>query len=75
MARAKNQPNTLNAVNLKNLLWETINDVKSGTAAPETINSIATGAREILRATALQVKLAEKFNTYTQDIRDFAGIQ
>lgn len=61
MARAKTQQqaDALNASNLKTLLWETIKDVRSGTTTPETSNAIATGAREIIRATALEVKIAQ----------------
>ena len=55
--------NKLNATNLKTLLWETINKVKAGKCDIEEANAISAGAREILRATKVQMQVT----AYTQD--------
>ena len=39
----------LNAVTLKNALWETLGDIRSGDCEPAVADSIASQAREILR--------------------------
>lgn len=49
---------TLTAKNLKNALWETLEDVKSGTMQPEKANAVATQAREILKTNSLQLKIS-----------------
>lgn len=65
--------NTLNAVNLKNALWETLQAVKSDNMQPAQGDAIASQAREILRTvkTQLQVCAQAKRNVPTEII-DFA---
>ena len=64
---------TLNAVNLKNALWETLQAVKSDNMQPAQGDAIASQAREILRTvkTQLQVCAQAKRNVPTEII-DFA---
>lgn len=47
----------LNATNLKQALWDTLQSVKTGKIAPAEADSIATQAREILRATNTQLQI------------------
>ena len=63
----------LNAKNLKQILWETLNEVKSGNMESGQADSIATQSREILRTvnTQLRVMQQAKRNVGTELI-DFA---
>lgn len=63
----------LNANNLKKVLWETLNGVKSGKMAAAEADSVATQAREILRTTNTQLLIfrQSKRNVSTEVI-DFA---
>ena len=47
----------LNAKNLKDVLWDTLNGVKSGKIAAAEADSVATQAREILRTTNTQLQI------------------
>ncbi len=63
----------LNAKNLKNALWETLQAVKNGKIQPGEADSVATQAREIIRTTNTQLKIASqsKRNVPT-DLIDFS---
>ncbi|CAG5001797.1 hypothetical protein DYBT9275_02743 [Dyadobacter sp. CECT 9275] len=50
----------LTANNLKNALWDTLQKVQSGNMEPGQADSIATSAREILRTTSVQLKVAQQ---------------
>lgn len=50
----------LTATNLKQALWETLNDVKDGKVAPAEGDAVATQAREILRTTNTQLRIAQQ---------------
>jgi hypothetical protein len=52
----------LNAENLKNTLWETLLKVQSGKMEAGQADSIASQAREILRTTTVQLKIASQAN-------------
>lgn len=52
----------LNATNLKKLLWETAQNVTSGKINPLQANSISSAAREILRTTSIQLRIASQSN-------------
>lgn len=56
----KNQPvsKMLSAVNLKNVLWETLNDIKSDKMLAAQGDAIASQAREILRTVKVQLQIA-----------------
>lgn len=58
---------TLNAKNLKAVLWESINQVKSGKMTHADADSIATSAREILRTTHTQLRIAAASNRNVSD--------
>lgn len=63
----------LNAVNLKNTLWETLNMVKSGAMEPGQADAIASQAREIIRTTNTQMNIIGKIKTEVSDeLKDFA---
>lgn len=50
----------LTAVNLKTALWETLNDIKSGTIQPGQGDAIASQAREILRTVKVQLQITNQ---------------
>lgn len=50
----------LNASNLKSALWETLNQVKSGTMQPGNADAIASQAREILRTVKVQLQVTQQ---------------
>ncbi len=47
----------LNAVNLKNALWDTMGKLRTGAIAPGAGDAIAAQAREILRTSNTQLKI------------------
>lgn len=63
----------LNATNLKNILWETLQDVKSGNMEAGQADAVASQAREILRTTSVQLKVASQANrVISKDVIEFA---
>jgi len=52
--------NELTATNLKNALWETLHSVKEGKMDAGQADSIASTAREIIRTSSLQLKIANQ---------------
>lgn len=63
----------LNAVTLKQELWETLNMIKNDEMEPSTADSIASQAREILRATKVQLNiLSQAKEDVTRELIDFA---
>lgn len=50
----------LSAVNLKQSLWETLNDIKSDKMLPAQGDAIAAQAREILRTVKVQLQVASQ---------------
>ena len=63
----------LNAVNLKQTLWETLNQVKSNKMDPAKADSIAVQAREILRATKIQLNILDQAKQgVTKELIDFS---
>lgn len=50
----------LTAQNLKNVLWDTLNKVKSGEIQASQADSIATQSREILRTVNTQLRVASQ---------------
>lgn len=50
----------LNAKNLKEVLWETLNEVKEGNMEAGQADSIATQSREILRTVNTQLKISQQ---------------
>lgn len=50
----------LTAKNLKSALWETLNEVRSGKMEPGQADSVASQAREILRTTNTQLRVAQQ---------------
>ncbi len=57
---ATNKPTELTATNLKQTLWETLNDIKAGNMQPGTGDAIASQAREILRTVKVQLQIANQ---------------
>jgi hypothetical protein len=58
-ANTKEQPK-LTAGSLKNILWDTLNEVKTGAMDPGNADSIATQAREIIRTTSIQLRISHQ---------------
>lgn len=50
----------LNAANLKNALWETLQSVKDGKMEPGQADAVASQAREILRTTNTQLRICQQ---------------
>lgn len=50
----------LTATNLKNALWETLNDIKTGAVQPGQGDAIASQAREILRTVKVQLQVTNQ---------------
>jgi hypothetical protein len=63
----------LSASSLRDVLWETLNDVRRNDMMPNRADAVASQAREILRTvkTQLQITSAAKRGV-PQDIIDFA---
>ena len=67
------QTKALNAKNLKAVLWDSINQVKNGTMTYSDADSIATSAREILRTTHTQLRIAQASNrAVATDVIEFS---
>ena len=63
----------LNAVNLKNTLWDTLNEIKNNKIMASEGDAIASQAREILRTTKVQLKILQQASkNVTQELIDFA---
>jgi hypothetical protein len=63
----------LSAHNLKNELWETLNQIKSDKMLPAQGDSIAAQAREILRTVKVQLQIcAQSKRNVPTDVIDFA---
>lgn len=61
MSKANSQKSTkLTAVALKNVFWDTLNQVKSGAMDPGNADSIATQGREIIRTVNTQLRIAHQ---------------
>ena len=50
----------LTATNLKNALWETLQQVKTGTMQPGQGDAVASQAREIIRTTNTQLRISQQ---------------
>ena len=50
----------LTATNLKEALWDTLNAVKEGSMQPGQADAVGSQAREILRTTNTQLRIAQQ---------------
>jgi hypothetical protein len=72
MQEPNGQP-SLNAVNLKAALWETLNNVKTGKMTPGSGDAIAAQAREILRTVRTQLLVfSQAGESVAAELIDFA---
>lgn len=63
----------LNAKNLKDVLWETLNNVRDGKLQPSEADSIATQSREILRTVNTQLRISQQSKrNITTEVIDFS---
>lgn len=63
----------LNAINLKEVLWETLKKVKAGRISPAAGDVIASQAREILRTVKTQLLIfGQAGDTVSDEVIDFA---
>ena len=63
----------LNAKHLKDILWETLNEVKTGKMEVGQADSIATQSREILRTVNTQLRvIAQAKRNVATELIDFA---
>lgn len=51
---------TLNAANLKQALWETLQGIKDNSIQPSNGDAIASQAREILRTVKVQLQVSQQ---------------
>ena len=65
--------NDLNAINLKEQLWQTLNGIRSGEITPGSGDAIAAQAREILRTVRTQLAIfTQAGQAVTSELVDFA---
>lgn len=65
--------NELNAINLKSVLWDTLNKVRAGKITPAQGDVIASQAREILRTTKAQLSIfSQAGQAVSSELIDFA---
>jgi hypothetical protein len=70
---ASTEPKDLNASNLKDALWQTLNEIKSGSIQPGQGDAIASQAREILRTIKVQLQVtAQSKRSVPADVIAFA---
>jgi hypothetical protein len=63
----------LSAVNLKSVLWDTLNQVKDGTMLANQGDAVASQAREILRTIKVQLQISgHTKRPVPVDVLDFA---
>lgn len=68
MATAKK----LTATNLKNVLWDTLNEVKTGLMECGQADAVASQAREIIRTTKVQLQISHQSGrAVTKDVIGF----
>ena len=78
MPRAKTEPAkpsepNLDAVELKRVLWDTLQGVRSGAVTAPTADAIAGQAREILRCVKTQLSIFHQANeTVSKELVGFA---
>ena len=58
--RGEKEMSSLTASNLKDALWETLQDVKDGKMQPGQGDAVASQAREIIRTTNTQLRIAQQ---------------
>jgi len=64
----------LNAVTLRTVLWETLNEVKTNKLDPATADAIAAQSREILRSIKVQLNvLSQAKKNVTNELVMFAA--
>lgn len=64
----------LNAVNLKEALWDTLNGLRTGQVEPGVANQVAAQAREIIRASRLQLNILQQAHqTVSDELVSFAA--
>lgn len=52
----------LNAESLKQVLWQTMHDLREGRITPDKAHAIASQAREILRTVKIQISISKNSN-------------
>ena len=63
----------LTAINLKNALWTTLKGIQTGAVQYTDADAIASQAREIIRTTNTQIKIAQASNrSLPKDVLDFS---
>lgn len=66
----------LTAINLKNALWQTLKGLQTSAVQYTDADAIASQAREIIRTTNVQIKIAQASNRQLpQEVIDFSESQ
>lgn len=69
----KSTAGELNAINLKSVLWDTLQKVRAGKITPAQGDVIASQAREILRTTKAQLSIfSQAGQAVSAELIDFA---
>ncbi|MDE3023573.1 MAG: hypothetical protein KGI54_17270 [Pseudomonadota bacterium] len=69
----KDEAAALTATNLKNALWDTLQDLQAGVVQPGQGDAIAAQAREILRTVKVQLQVANQTQrSVSLDVVNFA---
>lgn len=69
----RNKKNALNAINLKETLWDTLQKVKNGKVTPASGDVVASQAREILRTVRTQLQIfSQAGKSVSAELVDFA---
>ncbi len=69
----KSAAGDLNAINLKNVLWDTLKAVRAGKVTPAQGDVVASQAREILRTSKVQLSIfSQSGQAVSAELIDFA---
>lgn len=75
-AARKSAAGSVDAVNLKAALWDTLQKVKSGKMTPASGDVVASQAREIIRAVRTQLQIfSQSGKRVSLEVEDFATPQ
>ena len=67
----KKNEGKLTADNLKNVLWDTLNKIRSGETDAKTANAIAGQARGIISTLNVELSIQNSVSKLTKKVRDF----
>lgn len=63
----------LTATNLKNELWETLQDVRSSKVDAKTANAVSGNARGIISTISVELSIAKSKSKLSKSLKDFTA--